>query len=132
MLVFQGYRDILKPYKYELKMFFVHNSATSKPFMSESLIEKDAIFGFRIFYRNDNQAYFWCAKNFMREVYIKPLPNPCPKPNPLLQFLKPLQVLSDSGDYRSQKLIVLVVESLEMQSSVSDTALLFFELVSSD
>ena len=84
-----------------------------------------AIFGFRIFSTDVTQAYLQSSETLKREVFIKPPNEFGLQPNQLLQLLKPLYGLPDSGDYWAKTINNHLINDRGMHPSVGDPALFY-------
>jgi len=90
--VVQGFRD-------KMKTSLVHDNATARPHSTRILVGLASSFGFRLFSTDVTQAYLQSSENLTRDVYIRPSKEFGLKPDTMLNLLKPLYGLSDSGNY---------------------------------
>jgi Reverse transcriptase (RNA-dependent DNA polymerase) len=93
--VVQGIRDRDKPY-------LVHQPMTARQQSTKLLVAMAAIFGFRVFIHDVQQAYLQSADKQMRDLYISPSKEFKLGSDAVLKLLKPLYDLCDSGDYWSK------------------------------
>lgn len=75
-------------------------------------------------YVDVNQAYLKAGSKLQRQVFFKPSEIEL-GPNELLQIIRPLYGLSDSGDYWYETLTQCHISRLRMKQSTGDFALLF-------
>lgn len=89
------------------------------------LVAIAAIFGFRVRSHDVRQAYLQSAQKLMRKVYLKPSKEFEMSENELLELLKPLYGLSDSGDYWNRTMTNHLKEDIGMDPTDGDLSLFF-------
>jgi hypothetical protein len=117
-LVVQGYRD-------KMKTSLVQDAATSKQYCSRLLVGLAATFGFRLFSTDVTQAYLQSSEPRRRDVVIKPAPDFGMDNGKMLELIKLLYGIADSGDYWGKTLSTHITEYLQMKSTVGDLALFY-------
>jgi Reverse transcriptase (RNA-dependent DNA polymerase) len=121
--VVQGFRD-------KKKTSLFHDASTSKQQSTKLLIGLAAIFGYTIFPTDVTQAYLQSAEPLMRDVYFKPSAEFELSVTQVLNLLRPLYGLADSGDYWGRTLLNHLKEELRMKQTVGDPAM-FFKMLDS-
>ena len=116
--VAQGHKDRDKP-------SLLHNTTTVRQSSIRVLLALAAIFGFRLWSIDVNNAYLQSASNLLRDVYLKPgkdfeLPS-----GHLLKLLRPLYGLADSGDYWNETFAQHIKQDLKMKATAQDMSFFF-------
>ena len=114
--VVQGHRD-------KDKDFIVHESKTLRQSSKKLILALAAIFGFRVWTHDVKQAYLQSFQNLMRRVYLKPSKEFELSSDQLVQLLKPLYGLADSGDYWNRTMNLHLQDDLGMKSTTGDISL---------
>jgi Reverse transcriptase (RNA-dependent DNA polymerase) len=102
----------------------VHNSTTLKQSSIRIITALASILGFRMWSTDIKQAYLQSAEDLKREIYVRPDVMKLP-PYELLQFVKPLYGLEDSGDYWHKTLTAHHITKLLMEQSTGDFSFFF-------
>jgi hypothetical protein len=89
------------------------------------LVGLAAIFGFGLFSTDVSQAYLQSADKLMRKVYIKPTEEFALDENHVLQLLRPLYGLADSGDYWFRTISSHLSNELSMERTSFDSAFFY-------
>jgi hypothetical protein len=97
----------------------VHSSAVLKQLSVRLLLATAAIMGFEIISSDVTQAYLQSASGLKRKVFVKPNCIDL-KPDELLQIMKPLYGLAESGDYCAQTFIRHHLTDLPMTKATGD------------
>lgn len=92
-------RFVLQRYKDAMKQSLVYNTYVSKHSSTKIIIELSAISGFQLYSSDVTQAYLQSSEHLTRKLYLDPSKEINLKPNKLIQLLKPLHGLAESGDY---------------------------------
>jgi Reverse transcriptase (RNA-dependent DNA polymerase) len=102
----------------------VHSSTTLKQSSVRLLLATAAIMGFDVISADVIQAYLQSASDLKRKVFVKPN---CIDldPDELLQIMKPLYGLADSGDYWAQAFVRHHLTDLRMTQATGDFSLFF-------
>jgi hypothetical protein len=116
--VVQGFRDRDKTY-------LVHQPMTARQQSTKLLGAMAAIFGFRIFTHDVQQAHLQSADKLMRVVYISPSKEFELGSDVVLKLLKPLYGLCDSGDNWSKTLSDHLQNDFNMKSTTGDPAMFY-------
>ena len=116
--VAQGHRD-------KEKSVLVHNSKTVRQSSIRILLALAALFGFRIWSLDVNNAYLQSASQLLRDIYLKPgkefeLPS-----GHLLKLLRPLYGLADSGNYWNETFANHIKNDLKMKPTALDISFFF-------
>ncbi len=119
--VVQGHRD-------KLKKYLVHEISVVKQQGIKMLIGIASIFGFRIFSSDVIQSYIQSLEKLQRKILIKPPKEFNLKQNELLELLKPLYGLAESGDYWGRSFRHHLIKELGMNTGISDAALFYKKL----
>lgn len=117
-------RFVLGGHRDKEKHSFVHNSVNVKQSSVRILVALATILGFDLWSMDVKQAYLQSASNLRRDVYVRPDEMNL-SPNELLQIIKPLYGLSDSGDYWCETFSRFHIHDLRMEQSTGDFALFF-------
>lgn len=107
------------------KELLVHTSSTVSQQATRLLVSLATIMGFRLWSEDINLAYIQGAEQILRKVYVKGKPEFQLKANQLLEILRPLYGLSDSGDYWHATFLKHLKNDLEMYSTACDLSLFF-------
>lgn len=110
------------------KAFLVHASTTASQQAIRLLVSLATIFGFRLWSEDMTLAYIQGAERILRKVYLKGKPEFQLAPNQLLEILRPLYGLADSGDYWHATFLRHLKQDLEMRPSACDLSLFFKQL----
>jgi len=116
--VVPGHRD-------RLKSSILHDTSTVRYHSIRILVGLAAVFGFNLFSSDVIQAYPQSAELLDRKIYVKPTAEFELAPDQLLQLLKPLYGLSESGDYWGRTFRFHLEQELGMQATTGDAALFF-------
>ena len=119
-LALGGHRD-------KVKLSIVHNTYKLKASSIRLVFALATILGFDILSLDVNQTYLKSASNLKRQVYTRPESIEL-GPDELLQVLRPLYGLTDSGDYWCDMNSRFHVDKLRMQQSTGDFPLFFRRL----
>ena len=114
--VVQGHRD-------REKHFLVHDSPNLRQSSTRLLVAIAAIFGFRRWIHDVRQAYLQPSEKLMRKVYLNPSKEFELSEGELLELLKPLYGLSDSGDYWHRTITRHLTKDMEMNTTVGELSL---------
>jgi hypothetical protein len=117
-------RFVLGGHKDRDKMNLVHNATTLKQSSVRLLLALSAVLGFELWTMDVRQAYLQAASNLKRDVFIRPHELELSQ-DELLQVIKPLYGLSDSGDYWSETLVKHHLRALHMSQATADFSLFF-------
>ena len=120
-------RFVLDGHKDKEKRSIVHNATTLKQSSIRILLALAAIFKFDIWSTDIKQAYLQSASKLKRKIFIKPDEIELSQEE-LIQIIKPLYGLSDSGDYWDETLRIHHLENLKMKQSTGDLSLFFKRL----
>ncbi len=121
-------RFVVRGHRDKLKKYLVHDISVIKQQGIKMLIGIASIFGLRLFSSDVIQSYIQSLENLQRKVLIKPTKEFNLKPNELLELLKPLYGLAESGDYWGRSFRYHLIEELGMQTGVSDASLFYKKL----
>lgn len=102
----------------------VHNSNTLKQSSIRLLLALAAMYGFEVWATDINQAYLQAASNLHRKVFVSPDILPL-RPDEILQVVRPLYGLADSGDYWGETLDDHHLRELKMERLSGDLSLFF-------
>jgi len=102
----------------------VHNSTTLRPTSLRLLIALATILGFDIWSTDMKQGYLQSASDLQRKIFTKPKILDLGK-NELLQIVRPLYGLPDSGEYWCETLSHHYRKHLRFYQATSDFALFF-------
>lgn len=116
--VFQGHLD-------KETDTLVHNASTVSQQAVRLLISMDTIFGFQIWSEYMTQAYLQGAEKILRKVYIKGKPEFQLDADELLEILRPLYGLADSGDFWQYTFRRHMKKNLCMTTTACDLSLHF-------
>ncbi len=86
----------------KMKPFIVHNTPALRQTSNKVIISCACLLGFRLCLLDITQAYLQSKDNLTRAVFIKPKqdrPYLKVRPDEVLQLIKPLYDMCDSGDY---------------------------------
>jgi Reverse transcriptase (RNA-dependent DNA polymerase) len=102
----------------------VHSSAILKQSSVRILLATAAIMGFEVISADETQAYLQSASELKRKVFVK---SNCIdlKPDELLQIMKPLYGLAESGDYCAQMFIRHHLTDPRITQATGDFSLFF-------
>ena len=117
-------RFVLGGHRDKEKNLIVHNTANIKQSSIRMIMALATILGFDIWSLDVRQAYIQSAAALQRDVYIKPKELDL-GPGELLQIIKPLYGLSDSGDYWCETFACFHIHDLRMKQATGDFALFF-------
>jgi hypothetical protein len=112
-------RFVVQGYRHDLKTSLVHDTATSRQHSSCVLVGLAAIFGFNLFSTDVTQSYLQSAEMLLRD-YINPTKEFSMGPGQLLELLRPLYGLEDSGDCWGRTLLNHLRKDLGMESTTGD------------
>lgn len=115
--VVSGHRD-------REKNSLVHNSTNLKQSSIRTIIALATILGFDVWSVDVNHAYLQSDSKLRRIIFVNPEMIEL-GPNELLQTIRPLYGLSDSGDYRYKTLTKCHTSKLRMKKATGDFALFF-------
>lgn len=116
-------RFVVQGQKDKEKKFIVHDSTNLRQSSTRLLVAIAAIFGFRIWSHDIKQAYLQSSQTLMRKVYLKPSKEFEVSEGELLELLKPLYGLFDSGDYWNRTMTAHLMNDLGMESNDGDLSL---------
>jgi Reverse transcriptase (RNA-dependent DNA polymerase) len=114
----QGHRD-------KEKTSMVHHNTTARQQSTRLLVGLAAIFGFRIYTHDVQQAYLQSAENLLRDVYLKPPAVLNLGSDTILKLLRPLYGLCDAGDYWARTILDHLTKDLNLVQTVGDSGLFF-------
>jgi len=118
--VSQGCGDREKP-------FIVHTLSMLRQSSTKVIVSTRAVFGWRLFSHNVNQAYLQSKDAMARDLYVKVRPRDAKyfglHDNELLRMLKPLYGVPEAGDYWDVTFVLHVMEDLVMNPLTGDPAL---------
>jgi hypothetical protein len=117
-------RFVLGGHRDRDKFKLVHNSTTLKQSSIRIITALASILGFRMWSTDIKQAYLQSAEDLKREIYVRPDVMKLP-PDELLQVVKPLYGLADSGDYWHETLTAHHTTKLLMEQSTGDFSFFF-------
>lgn len=117
-------RFVLGGHKDRDKDSMVHSSNNLKQLSIKLLLALATILGFDIWDLDVKQAYLQSASKLQRSVFIKPNIIDL-QPNELLQVIKPLYGLTESGDYWAETNSKFHIHNLLMEHSTGDFSLFF-------
>lgn len=110
------------------KELLVHASTTASQQAIRLLVSLATIFGFKLWSQDMTLAYIQGADKILRKIYIKGKPEFQLAPNQLLEILRPLYGLADSGDYWHATFLKHLKKDLGMHSTACDLSLFFKQL----
>jgi hypothetical protein len=116
-LVLGGHRD-------RDKSRVVHSATTLKQSSVRLLLALAGMLDFDIWSTDITQAYLQSSSNLQREIFVRPDVLELDE-NQLLQVVKPLYGLSDSGDYWNETLTDHHLQDLSMEKATGDFSLFF-------
>ncbi len=110
-----------------MKPFVVHNTPTLSQTSSKIIVSCACLLWFRLCLLNITQAYLQSKDKLTRAVFIKPKEQDRPyfkvRPDQVLQPVKPLYVMCDSGDYWGATLTEHVRNHMQMMPLTGDPSL---------
>ena len=112
----QGHKDNDKEY-------LVHNSTNLRQYSTRIVAFIASINGFDIWTQDVTQAYLQSTEKLLRKVYLKPPKELNLSSDEVLEPLKPLYGLPDSGDYWNRTMSNHITNNLGMTPSYVDNAL---------
>lgn len=92
------------------------------------LLSLATIFGFNLWSKDMTLAYIQGASKIMQQVYLKWKPGFQLTDDQLLEILRPLYGLADSGDYWHGTFLKHLKSDLNMQSTACDPSLFFKQI----
>lgn len=107
------------------KSVLIHNSTTVRQISIRLLLILAAIFGFRIWSIDVNNAYLQSTSQLLSDVYLNPGKEFELRANQLLKRLRPLYGLADSGDYWNKNFAQHIKNDLKMCSTAQDISFFF-------
>ena len=117
-------RFVLGGHRDRDKHTVVHNSTNAKQSSIRLLVALATMLGFDLWSLDVKQAYLQSSANLRRDVFVRPKELNL-APDELLQVIKPLYGLTDSGDYWCETFARFHVRDLRMKQSTGDFALFF-------
>lgn len=117
-------RFVLGGHRDKDKNFVVHNTTNIKASSVRLIMALATILGFDVWSLDVRQAYLQSASELRRNVFVRPKEMDL-LPGELLQIIRPLHGLSDSGDYWCETFSKFHIHNLRMQQSTGDFALFF-------
>jgi len=109
------------------KPFIVHNLSMLRQSSTKVILSTSAVFGWRLFSHDINQAYLQIKDAMARDLYVKVRPRDAKSfglhENELLRMLKPLYGVPEAGDYWDFIFVLHVKEDLVMDPRTGDPAL---------
>jgi hypothetical protein len=121
-LVIGGHRD-------KEKQFRVHTASTMRSTSLRMIMAIASIFGFRLASVDVAQAYLQAAEPLLRDIYVKLPPGTIElDETELVQLLKPLYGLSESGDYWASTLNDVLLSRMNLTQAQSDMTVFFRKL----
>jgi Reverse transcriptase (RNA-dependent DNA polymerase) len=121
-LVIGGHRDREKQSR-------VHTANTMRSTSLRMIMAIAAIFGFRLASVDVAQAYLLAAQPLLRDIYVKLPPGTIElNESELVQLLKPLYGLSESGDYWASTLSNVLLSKVNLTQAQSDMTIFFRKL----
>lgn len=118
-------RYVVQGHRGKEKNTLVHDAQTMRQSSISMVAALAAVFGFRLWSHDVSQAYLQSADRLMRDVFIKPSREFELNPDQLLQLLKPLYGLPDSGDYWHTTFAQHIEKDLGMTRMVGDLSTFF-------
>ncbi|MEM1283154.1 MAG: reverse transcriptase domain-containing protein [Chlamydiota bacterium] len=118
-------RYVIHGHKDKEKDFLVHNTTNIQQSSIRTIVCLAAVMGFMIWSHDVSQAYLQSAEKLLREVYLKPSKEFELSSNELLQLLRPLYGLADSGDYWGATFSSHIKNDLGMTATVADMSMFF-------
>lgn len=82
-----------------MKQSLAHSISVARQQITNPVAGVAAISGFQLYSTDITQAYLYGPEKLLRGVYLNPPKENNLKPNQLIQLLKPLYRLAESGDY---------------------------------
>ena len=116
-LVLVGHRD-------REKWSVIHNTYNLKQSSIRLILALATILGFDVWSLDVKQAYLQAASTLRRKLFVKPEFIEL-KPGELLQVVKPLYGLTESGDFWCETTHIFHVDKLRMKQSTRDFVLFF-------
>lgn len=113
-------RFVVQEHTDQQKNMLVHTSTNIKKQTIRLLISLTALFGFRLWSQGVSQAYLQSASKLTRDVFVQHRQGFKIEPNEILSLLKPLNGLTDSGDYWDMKMNNRLKEDLQMKPLIGD------------
>ena len=120
-------RFVLGGHRDRDKRTFVHNCTTLKAHSTRLPVAVATILDFVIWSTDINQAYLQSAVELKREVFTKPDILELNQ-DELIQIIKPLYGLADSGDYWNETLTKHHLQHLRMKQTEGDFSLFFYHI----